>query len=383
MRQAILPLAVALVLGVPPHMGQTGAGVAQAAVLQGVEVRLKQMLTELLEQRHKLRLVRRKEQRLLGELEGIDRTKEQSERRLRDLAVDYRQTQLRAKLVTAQLQRTQELLTARRRVLGGRLRSVYKYGRTGYADVLIGADDFAAFVTRWYLISTIVRADTAVLDAHAADVARYHRLQEALAQDQAYLRTLTAQTEARRREIVVTEQAKRAMLERLQIERAAFERVVRELEKNSKDLEAMIQKIQAAPHRPAVAGAHTAFAFLWPARGIFTSGFGMRRHPLFGILHRHTGVDIAALWGTPVLAAAQGRVIYAGWFGGYGKIVVIDHGDGISTLYGHLSSLLVVAGDGVRRGQPVGRVGSTGYSTGPHLHFEVRIDGRPVDPVRL
>ena len=381
MTRAILPLAIALLLAASPYTGRAGAGVAQGAVLQRVENRLKQMLTELSAQRHKLRLVRRTEQRLLGDLEGIDRTKEQAERTLRDLRVDARQTQRRAQIVTVQLQQTEEHLAGRRQALGGRLRDIYKYGRTGYADVLLGADDFVAFATRWHLISTIVHADTAAIDAHAAAVARYRRLQAALAQDQAYLRTLTIQTEARQHEITATEHAKREMLERVQVERAAYERVVRELEKNSKDLEAMIQKEQVAPRRPAAA--HAAFSFLWPARGIFTSGFGMRHHPLFGIWHLHTGVDIAATWGIPVLAAAEGRVLYAGWFGGYGKIVVIDHGGGISTLYGHLSSLLVVAGDEVRRGQPVGRVGSTGYSTGPHLHFEVRVNGRPVDPVRL
>jgi len=383
MTRAILPLAIALLLAASPYTGRAGAGVAQGAVLQRVENRLKQMLTELSAQRHKLRLVRRTEQRLLGDLEGIDRTKEQAERTLRDLRVDARQTRRRAQIVTVQLQQTEEHLAGRRQALGGRLRDIYKYGRTGYADVLLGADDFVAFATRWHLISTIVHADTAAIDAHAAAVARYRRLQAALARDQAYLRTLTIQTEARQHEITATEHAKREMLERIQVERAAYERVVRELEKNSKDLEAMIQKEQVAPRRPAAAAAHAAFSFLWPARGIFTSGFGMRHHPLFGIWHLHTGVDIAATWGIPVLAAAEGRVLYAGWFGGYGKIVVIDHGGGISTLYGHLSSLLVVAGDEVRRGQPVGRVGSTGYSTGPHLHFEVRVNGRPVDPVRL
>ena len=383
MKRAILPLMVALVLSAPPYTSWVGGGSAQAAGLQEVEYRLKQVLTELSEQRNRLRLVRRKERQVLGELEGIDRTKDQAERKLTELEADYQETQLRAKEVSVQLQRAQERLTARRRALGGRLRDIYKYGRTGYADVLLGSDDFAAFVTRWQLISTIVHADTEALDAHAADMARYQRLQATLVQDQAYLRTLTAHTQARQREIVATELAKREMLERLQVERAAYERVVRELEKNSKDLEAMIRKAQVPPRRPTMAEAHTRFAFLWPTRGLFTSGFGMRRHPLFGIWHLHTGVDIATAWGAPVLAAAEGRVIYAGWFGGYGKIVVIDHGEGMSTLYGHLSSLLVVAGDEVRRGRPVGRVGSTGFSTGPHLHFEVRVNGRPINPTSL
>src|SRR2546428_12968150 len=106
------------------------------------------------------------------------------------------------------------------------------------------------------------------------------------------------------------------MWERLQVERAAYGRVVRELEKIPKDLEAMIRKAQVPPRRPTMAEAHTRFAFLWPKRGLFTSGFGMRRHPLFGIWHPDTGVDIATARGAPVLADAKRRVTYAGWFGG-------------------------------------------------------------------
>src|SRR3989449_3132416 len=342
MKRAVLPLLVVLVLSAPPHTGWVGGGSAQASVLQEVESRLKRVLTELSEQRNRLRLVRRKERQLLGELEGIDRTKDQAERKLTELGEDYQQTQLRAKEVSVQLQRAQEHLTVRRRVLGARLRDIYKYGRTGYAEVLLGSDDFAAFVIRWQLISTIVHADAAALDGHAADVTRYQRLQASLAQDQAYLRTLTAHTEVRQREIAATELAKREMLERLQVERAAYERVVRELEKNSKDLEAMIRKAQIPPRRPTMAEAHIRFAFLWPTRGLFTSGFGMRRHPLFGIWHLHTGVDIATAWGAPVLAAAEGRVIYAGWFGGDGEHGGLGHRGGRFTPFCHPPRPLLV-----------------------------------------
>ncbi|MCL6500074.1 MAG: M23 family metallopeptidase [Firmicutes bacterium] len=117
-------------------------------------------------------------------------------------------------------------------------------------------------------------------------------------------------------------------------------------------------------------------AYLWPARGVVTSRFGTRwrRH--------HTGVDIAAPRGTPIHAARDGRVVRAGWYGGYGLVVVLEHGDGMETWYGHASAVLVRVGQQVDRGQVIGRVGCTGACTGPHVHFEVRVRGQPVNPLR-
>jgi murein DD-endopeptidase MepM/ murein hydrolase activator NlpD len=351
-----------------------------AAPLQQVEQKLHQVLRQLAEQRRRLRLVRRQERRLIGEIEGIDRTKDQAQRRLTELTAETRQTRSRAQGVAAQLAQTERQLRARRARLGERLREIYKYSRAGFLDILLGADDFGSFVTHWHRIATVVHADTAVIDAYAADAARGRQLRATLSSDQAYLKALTAHAQDRRQEIAAQDRAKRTMLRRIQAERAAYERMVRELEANSRDLGVMIRGAQAAPLHAHVAEARTPFAFAWPSRGAITSGFGLRRHPVFGITHLHTGVDIAAVRGSPVLAAADGRVIYTGWFGGYGKIVVIDHGEEVSTLYGHLSQWLVAVGDDVHRGQPIARIGNTGYSTGPHLHFEIRVNGTPVDP---
>jgi murein DD-endopeptidase MepM/ murein hydrolase activator NlpD len=120
---------------------------------------------------------------------------------------------------------------------------------------------------------------------------------------------------------------------------------------------------------------------IWPVTGELTDGFGGRRNPFGGSSSEfHTGQDIATLWGTPVVAAAGGTVIFAGWQNGYGQIVIIDHGNGLTTRYGHLSGIDVEVGQQLARGEQLGRVGSTGRSTGPHLHYEVRINDEPLDP---
>jgi murein DD-endopeptidase MepM/ murein hydrolase activator NlpD len=120
--------------------------------------------------------------------------------------------------------------------------------------------------------------------------------------------------------------------------------------------------------------------FSWPASGPITSPFGVRSDPITGRARRHDGIDIGAPMGATISAAASGTVIYAGWEGGYGNTIVIDHDGAVSTLYGHCSQIFVSNGQEVQRGQAIGAVGSTGRSTGPHLHFEVRVNGVAVDP---
>jgi murein DD-endopeptidase MepM/ murein hydrolase activator NlpD len=146
----------------------------------------------------------------------------------------------------------------------------------------------------------------------------------------------------------------------------------------SRRLETRIRDIQRGSNKKFVGG-----AFLWPIDGTcrISSPFGNRFHPVLKKKKMHTGIDIAARTGTRIDAAANGTVILAGWFGGYGKTVIIDHGGGKSTLYGHTSALFVNEGDEVKKGQKIAEVGSTGLSTGPHCHFEVREHGTPVNPM--
>ena len=130
-------------------------------------------------------------------------------------------------------------------------------------------------------------------------------------------------------------------------------------------------------------GHPAAAAMLWPVHAPITSGFGLRYHPILHFTRMHKGIDFGALWGSPIVAAADGQVAAAGFAGGYGRQVQIAHAGGISTSYSHMSSIVAVAGSFVRQGQLIGYVGSSGLSTGPHLHYEVHLNGQPVNPLSV
>jgi murein DD-endopeptidase MepM/ murein hydrolase activator NlpD len=118
-----------------------------------------------------------------------------------------------------------------------------------------------------------------------------------------------------------------------------------------------------------------------PLNAQVTSPFGWRRHPIFGVRKFHTGVDLAGPNHSAIRAADNGNVLYTGWYGGYGKVVIISHGKGMATLYAHMSKADVSVGQNVSKGDVIGHEGTTGFSTGPHLHFEVRVDGKPNNPM--
>lgn len=150
------------------------------------------------------------------------------------------------------------------------------------------------------------------------------------------------------------------------------------VEQTARHLERELTLYEAALRRE-----RAALPSLWPVAGSISDVFGGRRDPFGGGASEfHSGQDIVAAWGTPVVAAGGGEISFAGWQGGYGSVVIIEHGGGLTTRYAHLSKIRVTAGDRVERGQQIGDIGSTGRSTGPHLHYEVRLYDTAVDPRR-
>ena len=177
------------------------------------------------------------------------------------------------------------------------------------------------------------------------------------------------------RELATARRDKRATLANVQEDKQDALEHMQSLQAQSAELAARIRSAQSSSIVPAPTGAASAAGFVWPVHGILTSSFGWR----WGRMHE--GIDLAVANGTPVVAAAAGTVIVAGWMGGYGNLVVVDHGNGVATAYGHNTSVTVGVGQSVAQGQLIAYSGNTGHSTGPHLHFEVRINGSPVDPL--
>ena len=159
-------------------------------------------------------------------------------------------------------------------------------------------------------------------------------------------------------------------------EKEQLEQEYEELMQISQDITDMIRRLESGGQ---LSGRGSG-SMIWPVRGEITSYFGWRTHPIFGTQKYHSGMDIAVDYDVPVMAADNGQVIYAGWMSGYGYTVMLDHGDGLVTLYAHNNEVNVSEGSSVYKGQTIAFSGSTGYSTGPHVHFEVRINGTRVDP---
>ena len=289
------------------------------------------------------------------------------------------QTEEQIKTNTELSARLVKKMEAQTKTLHRRIRDIYKNGQVNYIDVLFGAKDFSDFVSRMDILKKILAYDNALLQATKADREALARAKAQLEIDRVKIVELRKQSAAKKELVAARRQERQGVLNAATYERETAERAYRELIETSKQIETMIRKIQSGEKN---VGGSTG-TMLWPAEGEITSPFGWRVHPIFGTQRLHTGIDIGADYGDTVRAADGGVIIHSDWMGGYGNAVIIDHGNGISTLYAHNSQLLVSEGQTVAKGQAISRVGSTGYSTGPHLHFEVRQNGTPVNPLNF
>ncbi|MGQ9523304.1 MAG: murein hydrolase activator EnvC family protein [Armatimonadota bacterium] len=279
------------------------------------------------------------------------------------------------------LREAQKRLEYHTKVLSERLLAAQRSPDPGFISVVLGATDFRDLLSRKRLVQRVVEADVDLLTAIERDRAEVERQKAILEQRERQQRAVLLELARRQQEALEAEQEQRDTIREIEQNRAELEAMLEQQERDSERVRAMLEELVRSPGGRSRAVRPWTGDYRLPVRGSISSRFGMRRHPILGTYRMHTGVDIAAAYGSPIQASAAGVVVHSGWLGGYGKTVIIDHGGGISTLYGHCSRLVVSQGEHVEQGQTIAYVGSTGFSTGPHLHFERRRDGVPVNPL--
>ena len=295
-----------------------------------------------------------------------------------------------------QLAEAQKRLEGRESVFYKRVRDIYINGRLSYLDVVIGSKDFSDFANRLEVLKRIIDSDITLINEIKKERAEIEAHKQKLEADRAKLVELEKAALAKQAEIEQKKAERNVVLQKAQNDRATAMQAIEELNASSAQVSAMLKERQAARAAAAAAAAAAQSSggqgasdnwvqgtgqLGWPVSGEITSPYGYRVHPIWGTTIYHSGIDIGVDEGTPVHAADGGVVVWSGWMGGYGYAVVIDHGNGLSTLYGHNSELAVDEGQSVAKGQVISYAGSTGNSTGPHVHFEVRVNGDPVDPM--
>ena len=316
-----------------------------------------------------------------------------------DLNARMSSTERKLRWNRVQLAAAQATLARHNDALRRRLIDAYEQGDLGYVAVLMESRSFGDFVERWNDVRYVIKANEATIRARRVVADQVALIQTGLVGDEAMLRNAQADANQQQLALSALAQQRRNLLAVAQTEKADVATQVSQLDDMSAGAEAALEALirekqqeeevrRAAARRaaqlageslPPEPGAPGQLA--WPLSGPITSPFGMRMHPVYGRPILHAGIDIGVPQGTTIGAAADGRVIVAGYQGDCGNMVALDHHGGLSTIYCHMSQIFVGVGQDVQRGQAIGAVGMTGDATGPHLHFQVMQDGHPVDPM--
>ena len=304
------------------------------------------------------------------------------ERKVKELGEQMQTLQTSIDDATNKLVLASQNYEEKRKVLVNRLVALYEAGDTKYLDVLLKSNNIVDFISRYYIIEEMVQYDNELIEAVKTEKENIETTKQKLENEQSEIRIIKAKSE--QTSVVLSNM--KTLQQRYVKELSAGEKKLQEeitaYKKEQAEIEA---KIMEATNQIPANIQFTGGEMLWPVAAsgtVITSNYGMREHPIQGVVKQHTGLDIGgAALGTPVVAAADGVVTYAGWLGGYGNCVMINHGDGVVTLYGHGNKILTTVGKEVKQGETIMEVGSTGNSTGPHLHFEVRINGSYTNPL--
>ncbi len=324
---------------------------------------------------------------LQGQLDETNAAISNVDTTLAHVGAEQHETERRLNWYARQLTAAERSLELHDGLLRRRLVDIYEYGQPNFLSVLVAAKSFSDFIESWDDLDLLIAANERAVrerrDAAERVLATQRSLEESRStlqdeeQQQAQARSQLGSLAAERSNLVAVADAKRRVI-------AAQVTSMEDISAAQEaQIEALIQeRTREIDEAHGIAGppiSSNGF-FSWPLTGPITSPFGWRENPFGGGPEFHAGIDIGVPIGTTVCAAAPGTVIMAQWYGGYGNYILIDNGNHYSTGYGHLSAIYVSVGQVVKKGQAIAASGSTGYSTGPHLHFEIRYYGKPIDP---
>lgn len=318
---------------------------------------------------------KKQEKQLGNQIKQLESQIKATEKEIDNLKGDINKTLQEIDVVEGNLAALEQEMETQNNNLQQRLRAMYKNGDIGMIQILLGSDDITDFMSNMDMVQKIYDNDIDVLKTMEGQHKQVEAQKEKLENLKANLES-EKQQEANKQASLQTSRGEVAALKaQVASDNAVLEDQIDELNAEALRLVDEIKKLQGDQ-------AYAGGDFCWPSASStrVTSEFGMRYHPILKVNKLHTGIDIGAASGTKVLAANKGTVIKAGWNNSYGNVVMVDHGGGIVTLYAHNSKLLVKTGDVVAKGQAIALVGSTGNSTGPHIHFEVRVNGEYQNP---
>ena len=304
------------------------------------------------------------------------------ERKVKELGEQMQTLQTSIDDATNKLVLASQNYEEKRKVLVNRLVALYEAGDTKYLDVLLKSNNIVDFISRYYIIEEMVQYDNELIEAVKTEKEKIKKKKQKLENEQSEIRIIKAKGEQTSVVLSNMKTLQQRYVKQLSAGEKKLQEQITAYKKEQAEIEA---KIMEATNQIPANIQFTGGEMLWPVAAsgtVITSNYGIREHPIQGVVKQHTGLDIGgAALGTPVVAAADGVVTYAGWLGGYGNCVMINHGDGVVTLYGHGNKILTTVGKEVKQGETIMEVGSTGNSTGPHLHFEVRINGSYTNPL--
>lgn len=261
--------------------------------------------------------------------------------------------------------------------LESRIVALYETGDIVYLDVLLNSRSISEFISNYYLIGEVARYDSELLENIENQKIQIENIKLQLEQKQENIKAVKKNKEKTTIALVNAKIIRNSYIKRLNEQEKETQAKIEEFQTELNNVESQIVSLTTGN----IGGNYVGGEFAWPAPGYttITSNFGMRLHPIFKVNRLHTGTDISMPTGASIIAANDGVVIKSMYTTGYGNMVMIDHGGGVSTVYGHGSEIIAQTGQVVKRGDVIMKAGSTGWSTGPHLHFEIRINGQYVN----